>query len=88
MGAGLLLVLGGCLAALPYAARSFVNEIAYDACVEVVSGATPEKCRCLAARLAERMVTYDYLYRRLVRDEGVPQEEMRRMRRACGLGES
>jgi hypothetical protein len=85
--AGVLLI-GGCLAFLPSVARSLVNQIAYDACIEVVSGATPEKCRCLAARLAERMVTYDYLHRRLVRDEGVPQEEMERMRRSCGLGQS
>ena len=78
----------GSFVLLPHIARAVVSDVAYEACVQVVAGATPEKCRCLAVRLAERMVTGAYLYRRLVRDEDVPEVEMDRMRRSCGLGTS
>lgn len=44
-----------------------------------------EKCGCLSTAMAEQLVTLDYLYRRLYKDEGLSREELDRIRRRCGL---
>ena len=84
-GLGLLVLLLGFVVFVRYVARVWVSDVAYEACIESVSRATPQKCRCLAGRMAERMVTPQYVYRRLSRDEGIPGEEMEQMRKACQI---
>jgi hypothetical protein len=68
-----------------YAAFMWVSGIGYKACLEQVPGATPAKCRCWADMLTEEMLSYQYIYRRLVRDEGLSEEEINRSKKACGL---
>jgi hypothetical protein len=84
LAGGVVIVVGAALFG-PFLARSFIDEGAYDACIDVVSDATPEICRCMAAKVADRMVTFDYFHRRLVRNEDLPRDEMERIRRGCGL---
>lgn len=79
------LVIVGLFIGLPYVAKNLVEDMAYEACIEVISGSTSGKCRCLARDLAQRMVTYDYFYRRLIQDQDFPEEEMNQIRRGCGL---
>jgi len=80
-GLALLVVTVGCVVLLRY----WVGDVAFDVCIEGVSGATPSKCGCVARRMAERMVTPQYVYRRITRDEGVPKEEVDEIRKTCGL---
>jgi hypothetical protein len=78
-------VIVGSLAMLRQLALGWAGDIAYDSCIENVSASTPAKCRCLANRLSRRMVSYDYIQGRLVRDEGLQREEVNDMKRSCGL---
>ena len=84
-GIGFIAVLGAVLASAPYLARRAIKQVAYEACVEVVPSASSEQCECLASKVSDHMVSSDYLYRRWVRDQGIPDKDMAQMRRACKL---
>lgn len=82
---GVLLAIGGVLIGLHYAATALVEHAAYETCMEYLPRATDQKCRCLASRMSARMVAYDYIYRRIVHDEGIPSHEVDQMKKSCGF---
>lgn len=64
---------------------TYVYQTVYDLCMQNIAGASTAKCRCLGTRMSDRMTTPDYVYRRVVHDEGIREAEYESMERLCGL---
>jgi len=78
-----LVVVGTSAIVLRLIAIAYVSHAVYEKCMNDLSGSNKQKCECLANRMSERMVTYDYVVRRIIRDEYLPEQEVREMRSAC-----
>src|SRR5690348_11093506 len=84
-GAVWLLIVCACLVSLRLVAAMWVGKVILNECLSVRPDPTPQKCECLAERMADRVVTFDYLVRRLVREEYLPDREVRDIRKACDV---
>lgn len=63
----------------------FYFETAHEKCLEYVTDATDEQCRCVAASMVDRVGEYFYLDRLLQDTDGLTREEMREIGHECGL---
>lgn len=83
-GIAVLLVLAG-ITVLWLLAKAAVTHMAFSACTENVRGATPSQCTCVANRMPDHVMRYEYFQRRFTGKKGISPEEMNDTWRSCNV---
>ena len=68
-----------------YVVRQYIEHVLHDLCIEKPGTVPSDKCPCMASEMAGKLVTFDYAYRRLYKDQDFTDAEIEGMWQACGL---